>query len=30
LYEKWSHLTIDGTHDVDTVAEKIIKAVLNN
>ena len=30
LYEKWSHLTIDGTYDVDTVAEKIIKAVLNN
>jgi shikimate kinase len=30
LYKKWCHLTIDGTFDVDTVAENIIKAVLDN
>ena len=30
LYKKWCHLTIDGTFDVGTVAENIIKAVLDN
>ena len=30
LYEKWSHLTIDGTNDVDTVAKNITKYILEN
>jgi len=30
LYKKWCHITIDGTFDVDTVTENIIKSVLDN
>jgi len=30
LYKKWCHLTINGTYDVDTVTENIIKAISNN
>ena len=30
LYKKWCHLIIDGTYDVDTVTENIIKAISNN
>ena len=30
LYKKWCHLMIDGTYDIDTVAENIIKAVSDN
>jgi len=29
LYKKWCHKTIDGTYDTDTVAENIIKAILD-
>jgi len=29
-YKKWCHLTINGTYDVDTVTENIIKAISNN
>ncbi len=30
LYKKWCHLIIDGTYDMNTVAENIIKAVSDN
>jgi len=30
LYKKWCHLMIDGTYDINTVAENIIKAVSDN
>mgnify|MGYP001955167212 FL=1 len=30
LYKKWCHLIIDGTYDINTVAENIIKAVSDN
>mgnify|MGYP003314786365 FL=1 len=30
LYKKWCHITIDGTYDIDTVAENIIKAILDS
>ena len=30
LYKKWCHKTIDGTYDIDTVAENIIKAILDS
>ena len=30
LYKKWCHLIIDGTYDINTVAENIIKAISDN
>ena len=30
LYKKWCNLMIDGTYDINTVAENIIKAVSDN